>query len=67
MIKPQFEAEKKFVNKGGVITDPHIHKEVIDQIVKSAKEQGWSLLGVVPSPIEGTAGNREFLALFKMP
>jgi len=65
LIKPQFEVEKHEVGKGGIIRDPAVHKRVVEGVVKKIEEQVFSNVGVVESPIEGTMGNKEFLAAFK--
>ena len=64
LIKPQFEAEKHQVGKGGIIKDPAVHQEVIDKITKGVEAHGFSCQGVTDSPIEGGKGNKEFLAYF---
>lgn len=62
LIKPQFEVGREHVGKGGIVRDPALHQEVCDRIAAwLAAQPGWSVLGVVPSPIEGADGNREFL------
>lgn len=61
LIKPQFEAGKGRVGKGGVVRDPALHEEIIDNIVTFATETGLANRGVIPSPILGPKGNREFL------
>jgi len=65
LIKPQFEARKEDVGKGGIIKDAAIHKEVIDKITTAIQELGFACSGVIDSPITGTMGNKEFLAYFK--
>jgi 23S rRNA (cytidine1920-2'-O)/16S rRNA (cytidine1409-2'-O)-methyltransferase len=62
LIKPQFEAGRGRVGKGGVVRDPMVHREVVTSFARGMDEAGRSLLGVVPSPIRGPAGNVEFLA-----
>lgn len=62
LIKPQFEAGKQDVGKGGVVRDPRIHKRVLEEVLISAREQGFAIRGLTPSPIKGPAGNTEFLA-----
>lgn len=64
LIKPQFEAEKHQVGKGGIIKDPLIHQEVIKKITEGVESFGYSCQGVIESPIEGGHGNKEFLAYF---
>ncbi|HIA48567.1 MAG TPA: TlyA family RNA methyltransferase [Candidatus Hydrogenedentes bacterium] len=65
LIKPQFEARKNQVGEGGVIRDPEIHREVIENVSNEAVTLGFSIVDVIPSPIEGPAGNKEFLACLK--
>ncbi|MFN2351151.1 MAG: TlyA family RNA methyltransferase [Kiritimatiellia bacterium] len=68
LIKPQFEAGRNQVGRGGVVRDPAVHAAVIRSIRQfGEKETGWSWLGLCPSPITGPAGNVEFLALWKKP
>ena len=62
LIKPQFEARRDQVEDGGVIRDPEVHQEVIDKVRDAALSLGFTVADVIPSPIEGPAGNREFLA-----
>jgi 23S rRNA (cytidine1920-2'-O)/16S rRNA (cytidine1409-2'-O)-methyltransferase len=61
LIKPQFEVGKGRVGKGGVVRDPLQHDSVIDELQCFFKDSGWDILAVVPSPIRGPSGNREFL------
>jgi 23S rRNA (cytidine1920-2'-O)/16S rRNA (cytidine1409-2'-O)-methyltransferase len=61
LIKPQFEVGKGKVGKGGVVRDPLQHESVIDELQRFFKDSGWTCLPVVPSPILGPSGNREFL------
>jgi 23S rRNA (cytidine1920-2'-O)/16S rRNA (cytidine1409-2'-O)-methyltransferase len=62
LIKPQFEAGKKFVKKGGVVRDSHVHETVKQEITAFAtKTLGLQLLGTIQSPLLGPAGNKEFL------
>ncbi len=61
LIKPQFEVGKGKVGKGGVVRDPLQHECVIEDLHRFFKDSGWSALPVVPSPILGPSGNREFL------
>ncbi len=61
LIKPQFEAGRENVGKNGVIREPAIHKEVLDNFVALAKELGFRILGLTFSPVKGPAGNIEFL------
>ncbi len=61
LIKPQFEAGKKYVNKGGVVRDPRIHINVIGTLILFVQETAMSVLGITYSPIRGPAGNIEYL------
>jgi 23S rRNA (cytidine1920-2'-O)/16S rRNA (cytidine1409-2'-O)-methyltransferase len=62
LIKPQFEAGKAEVGKGGVVRDAAVHARVCDEVAAwLAAQPGWRVLGVVPSPITGPEGNVEFL------
>jgi 23S rRNA (cytidine1920-2'-O)/16S rRNA (cytidine1409-2'-O)-methyltransferase len=65
LIKPQFEAGKESVGKGGIVKDPKEHKRVIDDIKTFCDESGLKVLKVIPSPILGTKGNKEFLIYLK--
>lgn len=65
LIKPQFEAGKHQVGRGGIVKDPAVHDEVISQITQGIIQYGFALQGVVDSPIQGADGNKEFLAYFK--
>ncbi len=62
LIKPQFEAGPAEVGKGGIVRDPAVHTAVCDRVTAWLGAQpGWTVRGVIPSPIEGATGNREFL------
>lgn len=61
LIKPQFEAGREEVGKGGVVRDPAIRMRVCDAVVGWLAEAGWSVGGVVDSPITGPEGNVEYL------
>jgi 23S rRNA (cytidine1920-2'-O)/16S rRNA (cytidine1409-2'-O)-methyltransferase len=62
LIKPQFEAGKHDVGKGGVVRDPEVHRRVLAEIFQFAADQGFAVRGLTRSPIKGPAGNIEFLA-----
>jgi 23S rRNA (cytidine1920-2'-O)/16S rRNA (cytidine1409-2'-O)-methyltransferase len=62
LIKPQFEAGREQVGKGGVVRSPGTHRLVLEDITGWADEQGLVLRGLITSPITGAAGNVEFLA-----
>jgi 23S rRNA (cytidine1920-2'-O)/16S rRNA (cytidine1409-2'-O)-methyltransferase len=61
LIKPQFEAGRDEVGKGGVVRDPAVHQRVCAEVQSWAEAQGWAVQGVVQSPITGPEGNIEFL------
>jgi len=62
LIKPQFEVGKGRVGKGGVVREPELHKEVCDRIEAWVNAlPGWTVRGIVESPIKGPEGNIEFL------
>jgi 23S rRNA (cytidine1920-2'-O)/16S rRNA (cytidine1409-2'-O)-methyltransferase len=61
LIKPQFEAGRAKVGKGGVVRDPAVHAEVLRTIWDAANAAGFSPIDLIRSPIEGPAGNVEFL------
>lgn len=65
LIKPQFEAEKEQVGRGGIIKDNTIHKEVIEKVVQGITSKGFVYNGIIESPILGAQGNKEFLAYFE--
>ena len=61
LIKPQFEAGKEKVEKGGVVRDKKVHEEVIQNILNCATELGYSIKGLTYSSIKGPSGNIEYL------
>lgn len=61
LIKPQFEAGRDAVGKGGVVRDPAVHAAVCDAVTHWLTAAGWQVAGVTPSPITGPEGNVEFL------
>ncbi len=61
LVKPQFEAGRADVARGGVVRDPRVHAGVVEAVKASARDLGWRIRGLTPSPILGPAGNREFL------
>jgi 23S rRNA (cytidine1920-2'-O)/16S rRNA (cytidine1409-2'-O)-methyltransferase len=61
LVKPQFEAGRDEVGKGGVVRDPAVHKRVCAEAKAWVESQGWRVLGVTESPITGPEGNVEFL------
>ncbi len=63
LVKPQFEAQKGEVGRGGVIRDPQVHARVLGRTIVWAVHQGLRVRNLCPSPILGDAGNREFFLL----
>ena len=61
LIKPQFEAGREAVGKGGVVRDPQVHQSVCRSVADWLTQAGWNVEGIVESPITGPAGNVEFL------
>jgi 23S rRNA (cytidine1920-2'-O)/16S rRNA (cytidine1409-2'-O)-methyltransferase len=61
LVKPQFEAGRGEVGKGGVVRDPAVHARVCDEVAGWVAGRGWTVAGVTESPITGPEGNREFL------
>lgn len=66
LIKPQFEAGRRQVGKGGVVRDPDVHRQVLRDLLTWAEAQGWGVWGLTTSPLRGPAGNVEFLAHLKL-
>ncbi|MFC7537124.1 TlyA family RNA methyltransferase [Sphingomonas sp. GCM10030256] len=61
LVKPQFEAGRAEVGKGGVVRDPAVHERVCAEAAQWIASRGWHVLGITPSPITGPEGNIEFL------
>ena len=61
LVKPQFEAGRAEVGKGGVVRDAAVHQRVCDAAAQWVEAKGWRILGLTPSPITGPEGNVEFL------
>jgi 23S rRNA (cytidine1920-2'-O)/16S rRNA (cytidine1409-2'-O)-methyltransferase len=61
LVKPQFEAARGDVGQGGIVRDPEIHQQAIDRVADCVRSLGWEVVEVIPSPISGMEGNREFL------
>jgi 23S rRNA (cytidine1920-2'-O)/16S rRNA (cytidine1409-2'-O)-methyltransferase len=66
LIKPQFEAGRELVGRGGVVRDAEVHARVVDEVLNAAAQLGFANVGVIPSPLLGPAGNREFLAHLRL-
>ena len=65
LIKPQFEAGKDKVGKGGIVREPEIHEEVVSDTLAAFEEEGFHCWDLTFSPIKGGSGNIEFLAYLK--
>lgn len=62
LVKPQFEVGREGVGKGGIVRDPTLREKALADVGDwLAAQEGWTLLGTMPSPIEGGSGNVEFL------
>jgi len=61
LVKPQFDAGREEVGKGGVVRDPAVHQRVCAEAKDWVASEGWSVLGLTQSPITGPEGNVEFL------
>lgn len=61
LIKPQFEAGREKVGRGGIVRDPLVHQEVTERIIAFCAGLGWRAAGLIESPILGAEGNKEFL------
>jgi 23S rRNA (cytidine1920-2'-O)/16S rRNA (cytidine1409-2'-O)-methyltransferase len=67
LVKPQFEAARREVGKGGVIKDPAVQQRVVTEIIAAASEVGLRHLATTESPITGSSGNREFFVHLRLP
>ncbi len=61
LVKPQFEAGRAQVGRGGIVRDPEIHRTVLEDVIRGLAEAGIGVTGAMPSPLRGGAGNVEFL------
>jgi len=61
LVKPQFEADRHEIGKGGVVRDPEVHRRVCEAAANWVRSRGWEVLGIETSPITGPEGNVEFL------
>jgi 23S rRNA (cytidine1920-2'-O)/16S rRNA (cytidine1409-2'-O)-methyltransferase len=61
LVKPQFEAGRENVGKGGIVRDPEAHQLAVDRVADCVRSLGWEVVETIPSPITGAEGNREFL------
>ncbi len=61
LVKPQFEAGREHVGKGGIVRDPAAHQLAIDRVQECVRSLDWIVVETIPSPITGAEGNHEFL------
>ncbi len=61
LVKPQFEARREQVGKGGIVRDPQVHRQVLEETLRAVRALGFAPLGLAASPIRGAEGNAEFL------
>jgi len=66
LIKPQFEAKRNEVGKGGIVKQPIVHARVLGRFIVWVVDHGFRLGGLVASPILGASGNREFFVLLRL-
>jgi 23S rRNA (cytidine1920-2'-O)/16S rRNA (cytidine1409-2'-O)-methyltransferase len=66
LIKPQFEAGRAQVRRGGLVTDPAVHRTVLEEVIVALAGDGLTPMAVMPSPLRGTSGNIEFLGHFRV-
>jgi 23S rRNA (cytidine1920-2'-O)/16S rRNA (cytidine1409-2'-O)-methyltransferase len=66
-VKPQFEAGRGNVGKGGIVRDPDAHKLAVDRVADCVASLVWEVVETIPSPITGAEGNREFLLYARRP
>ena len=61
LVKPQFEVGRSQVGRGGIVSDPALHRDVLSRVARAARDElGYAVLGACASPIAGAEGNREF-------
>jgi 23S rRNA (cytidine1920-2'-O)/16S rRNA (cytidine1409-2'-O)-methyltransferase len=67
LVKPQFEAGREHVGKGGIVRDSRAHQLAVDKVSECVRSLGWKIIGTIPSPIAGAEGNQEFLLYAQKP
>ena len=67
LVKPQFEAGREHVGKGGIVRNPEAHQLAIGKVSDCVQSLGWEVVEIIPSPITGAEGNREFLLYARRP
>ena len=66
LVKPQFEAGRDQVGKGGIVKDPKVHEEVMKKVIEGAEKAGYKFIASTISPIQGADGNVEFFIHIKI-
>jgi len=66
LVKPQFEAGREHVGKGGIVRNPAAHQFAVDKVAECVLSLEWTVVESIPSPITGAEGNREFLLYAKL-
>jgi 23S rRNA (cytidine1920-2'-O)/16S rRNA (cytidine1409-2'-O)-methyltransferase len=67
LVKPQFEAGRGHIGKGGIVRDPEAHQLAVDRVADCVRALGWHVVETIPSPITGAEGNKEFLLYARRP
>jgi 23S rRNA (cytidine1920-2'-O)/16S rRNA (cytidine1409-2'-O)-methyltransferase len=67
LVKPQFEASRGDVGKGGIVRDPEAQQQAVDKVADCVLSLGWEVVETIPSPITGMEGNHEFLLYARRP
>lgn len=67
LVKPQFEAGRGNIGKGGIVRDPEVHKLACEKVERAISDPGWRVVETIPSPITGAEGNIEFLLYAQSP
>lgn len=65
LVKPQFEAGRSEVGRGGIVSDPAVHRQVLARVSAALAAEGLMMVGVMASPLRGASGNVEFLGHFR--
>jgi len=66
LVKPQFEAGREEVGKGGIVRDPEVRQRTLDAVAGFSEENGYEVIGSIPSPLPGAEGNLEFLLFLRL-
>jgi 23S rRNA (cytidine1920-2'-O)/16S rRNA (cytidine1409-2'-O)-methyltransferase len=67
LVKPQFEAGREAIHRSGVVRDPTFHERACNDIAAFLVDHDWTVAGIIPAPIEGGDGNKEFLIAAEKP